>query len=284
MTAYNAEKTIAEAIESVLKQSFPDFEFIIVSDGLTDNIRSIISSYDDKRIRLVGGDQDQIQSINSGIKASTGKFIAFMDADSLMHVDRLKIQHSMMEEFPEITICSSWETVFGKNIPQRITRQKISGWMEFPLAQLLIEDITVNHAYMVRRSFIETHVLLYKNCERAENFKFWVEIAKLNGGFYIDSQPLVYRRIDDTKISGKHRLEKLQSISKIKKEILYFLCNKFQETYPALVSLCNSYYELLDQKLVSEDDILTLFHSLFIKNKDSFNNLENNQTVKKQRL
>jgi glycosyltransferase involved in cell wall biosynthesis len=68
MSAYNAENTIAETIESVLIQSFSDFEFIIVNIGSAENIRSIIYSYDDKRIRVFDTDQDYIQSLNLGIK------------------------------------------------------------------------------------------------------------------------------------------------------------------------------------------------------------------------
>ena len=276
MSAFNAEETIAESIESVLKQSFPNFEFIIVNDGSTDNTKAIIDSFDDKRIRLIDNNHDTIQSLNIGLKVSIGKYIARHDANDIMNVDRLKLQYSIMEEFFDITVCSSWETIFGEKIPKRIIEQKLSGWIELPLIQLLLEDVIINPVYTIRRSFIEEYHLAYENYTYSEDYKFWSEIAKLNGGFFIDSQPLVFRRTDDMNISGKRRLEKLRFESKIKKEVLDFLCCKYRQIYPAITALYNTYYELLDQKLISEDDIFRLFHFLFMKNKDIFQSLENN--------
>jgi len=277
MAAYNAEDTIAESIDSVLKQSFHDFEFIIVDDGSTDNTRSIISAYNDKRIRLIDNCHDYIQSLNIGLKASTGKYIARMDADDIMHIDRLKLQHSTMEDFPEITICSCWETVFGKKMPKRLVEQKLSGLIESPLVQLLLDDISINPVYTIRKSFIDKHKLLYENYIYSEDYKFWVDVAKSDGSFYIDSQPLVYRRISNAKILRNRRIEQIQSISKIKKEILYFLGNHYNENYPALTTLYHSCYELSEQKLIFENEIFTLFYSLFMKNKDTFKRLESEQ-------
>jgi glycosyltransferase involved in cell wall biosynthesis len=277
MSAYNAEDFIKESIESVLNQSFSDFEFIIVNDGSTDNSRSIIGSYNDKRIRLIDNNHDYIQSLNKGLRASKGKYIARMDADDIMHVDRLKLQHSMMEEFPEITVYSSWETVFGEKMPKRIFEQKLSGLIELPLVQLLLGDLRINPIYTIRKSFIVEHHLLYESYAYSEDYKFVSEIAKLSDGFYIDSQPLVYRRICDTKISRRRREEQIQTTLKIKKEILHLLCNKYNAVYPALMDLYGSCYKLLEQKLISENDIFLLFHSLFMKNKDTFKSLEINQ-------
>lgn len=270
MSAFNVENTIAESIESVLNQSFTDFELLIVDSGSTDNTRAAAGSFNDKRIRLIDNAGDYIQSLNAGIKDSTGKYIARMDAGDIMHVDRLKLQFSIMEEFPEITICSSWETVFGEKMASTISMHKLLGFVELPLVQLLLDDVRVNPAYTFRKSFIDEYDLLYENYTYSEDYKLWAEILKLNGCLYIDSQPLAYRRMSDAKISSNRKIKQMRSISKIKKEIMYFLCNKYLETHPALITLHNSYYELLEQNLVSENDIIKLFHTIFTKNKDTF--------------
>ena len=273
MTACNAGQHIAESIESVLKQSFNDFELIVVNTGSIDEIRTIIDSFGDKRIRLLDSSHDRIQSINWGINASTGKYIALHDAGSIMHIDRLKLQYTMMEEFPEIAICSSWETVFGEKLPKRIIEQKVSGLLEMPLVQLLFEDIIIHPAYTIRRSFITEHQLFFENCDRAEDYQFWVETAKRDGGIYIDSCPLVYRRLNDSTVLRNHRLEKIRSISGIKKEILLFLCKKYEATYPELTDLFHSYTKMRNHQLVTEEDIYKQFHSIFIKNRDTFTSL-----------
>ena len=270
MTAYKAEENITEAIESVLNQSFSDFEFIILNDSSNDNTREIICSYDDKRIRLIDNERNQSQSLYLGLKAAKGKYIARFDANDIMHIDRLKIQYAMMEEFPQITICSSREIIFGEKIPKRINEQQKVGLIENPLMTLLLDDTISHSAYMIRRSFISDQNMMAVNDAFVDDYQLWVETAKQNGVFYVESQPLVYKRISDLTISRKERKEKLQAKSKTKKELLYRLCLK-NETYPSLISLCNAYYELSGQKLISENEIVRTFHSLFRKNKDKLN-------------
>ena len=182
-----------------------------------------------------------------------------------------------MEEYPEISICGSLEIVFGKKMPKRIVEPKILGWVDLPLIQLLLDNVPVSPAYTVRNSFINRNNLSYEDCNRAEDFKFWIDTALSNGGFYIESQPLVYRRIMDENLSSVNRLDKLKATSKIKNTVLPALCEKYNETYPALTTLYNACQELSVQNLFSEDEIFRLFHSLFMKNKDSFTSLQKNK-------
>ncbi|MGL5227941.1 MAG: glycosyltransferase family 2 protein [Bacteroidales bacterium] len=87
----------------------------MVDDGSTDDTKDIIRSFTDNRIKLICNEHDFIGSLNLGLKESSGKYIARMDADDIMHPDRLKIQYNIMEEEPEITVSGSWIIVFGEN-------------------------------------------------------------------------------------------------------------------------------------------------------------------------
>lgn len=78
MPTYNAEKHVSEAIESVLKQSFGDFGFIIVDDGSTDETLSIIRSYQDVRIKLIQSSHNFVASLNIGLNAVTSKYTAII--------------------------------------------------------------------------------------------------------------------------------------------------------------------------------------------------------------
>jgi glycosyltransferase involved in cell wall biosynthesis len=106
MPSYNAEKYIAEAIESILKQSFRDFEFIIINDGSKDKTLSIIKNYQkiDNRIKLIehASNEGLIKSLNDGIKKASGKYIARMDADDISLEDRLLIQVNFLEDNSDI--------------------------------------------------------------------------------------------------------------------------------------------------------------------------------------
>jgi len=94
MPVYNAEKYLAESIESILNQTFKDFEFIIIDDGSTDSSLSIIKKYDnDKRIKLIEHANYGIsKSVNEGIGLSRFDLIARMDADDIAHNERLEKQ------------------------------------------------------------------------------------------------------------------------------------------------------------------------------------------------
>ena len=97
MPVFNGEKWIAEAIDSVLNQSYTDFELLILNDGSTDSTEQVILSYKDKRIKYVKRNHDFISALNDGLRMAQGKYIARMDADDVMHPDRLKIQVSLNE-------------------------------------------------------------------------------------------------------------------------------------------------------------------------------------------
>src|SRR5580693_8490765 len=105
MPAYNAGKYIAEAIQSVLEQTFRGFELIIVNDGSTDNTRNIILGFSDSRIRLI--DQENLgiaAALNTGLAAAQGKYIARFDADDSCMPMRLQKQLNFLLTFPEYSL------------------------------------------------------------------------------------------------------------------------------------------------------------------------------------
>ena len=108
MPAYNVEKYIAEAIESILNQTFKDFEFIIIDDGSTDRTWEIIQEYSKKDSRIIAFKNKRnlkiCKTLNKGIEIARGKYIARMDADDWSYPDRLEKQYKFMEENPEIVI------------------------------------------------------------------------------------------------------------------------------------------------------------------------------------
>jgi glycosyltransferase involved in cell wall biosynthesis len=108
MPAYNVEKYIGEAITSVLKQSFTDFELLIINDGSTDNTVKIIESFRDPRIRLINQENKGIApTLNIGLIFSNAPYIARFDADDVCYPDRLKIQYDFITAHPEYSIIGS---------------------------------------------------------------------------------------------------------------------------------------------------------------------------------
>ena len=116
MPAYNAEKYIGEAIDSILNQTFTDFEFIIIDDGSSDRTADIVKSYSDPRIRLLANERNSgiVASLNRGIQKATGKYIARMDADDYSRLDRIKKQVDFLDNHPEvIALGTSFSTFYS---------------------------------------------------------------------------------------------------------------------------------------------------------------------------
>ena len=106
MPLYNGERYLAEAIESILSQTFADFEFIIVDDGSTDGSAGIIRDYAarDSRVKVkqLARNSGEAAARNAGIALARGQFVAGMDSDDISLPDRLRAQASFLENNPEV--------------------------------------------------------------------------------------------------------------------------------------------------------------------------------------
>jgi GT2 family glycosyltransferase len=116
MTVLNGEQYLPDAIESILQQTFHDFELIIVNDGSTDSSQAIIQSYDDPRIRVIHNPCNRgiYTSANIGLRHAQGQYVARLDADDVSVPDRLKTQIDFMEKNPDIGAVASWMTWIDK--------------------------------------------------------------------------------------------------------------------------------------------------------------------------
>lgn len=265
--AYNAEKYIREAIDSIICQSFSDFECIIIDDGSTDDTPNIIRSYDDKRIVFLENGHDFISSLNLGLKIAKGKYIARMDADDRMHPDRLKIQYTIMEAEPSIIICSTWMRYFGESVTKGSIASSLSGLIEYPLLSLLQSNFVFHPTVMVRKQFLRENNILYEAYPYAEDFKLWVEIAKKGGVFYIDNQPLLYYRISEAQVTKQKREEQKNTAKKIQLEIIDYFVAQNKSIYPLLSSTQFELLRLFHEELIEYQYLMMFFYDLFKENK-----------------
>ena len=131
MPMYNASKYLRECIDSVLAQTFKDFEFLIVDDGSDDDSVEIVKSYHDDRIRLIQNTHDYIGSLNILLDEACGKYIARMDADDVMVLSRLERQFQYLETNPDIDILGGAMLCIGN------TREQIIYYRDSHLIPLL---------------------------------------------------------------------------------------------------------------------------------------------------
>lgn len=185
MATYNRADLLPRAIESVLNQTFEDFEFIIVVDGSTDDSVDVIQSYaqKDERIRMLENDKNRglIYSLNRGLDAARGKYIARMDDDDISLPDRFHQQVGFMEKNPRVTVISSWVSAPGSMIPYTFQREVDPD--KIKILPYLSNGVAISHpASFIRRDFIEKHHIRYrKEYEYIEDRAFWRDIIDAGG-------------------------------------------------------------------------------------------------------
>jgi glycosyltransferase involved in cell wall biosynthesis len=116
MPVYNAAEFLAESIESILNQTFTNFELIILNDKSTDNSLDVISKYQrsDSRIIIINKDINvgPANLRNEGLSIAKGEFVALMDADDIAMPQRFEKQINVLKSNPEIGLCGTWFTFF----------------------------------------------------------------------------------------------------------------------------------------------------------------------------
>ena len=179
MPAYNAEKYLREAIDSILAQTYRDFEFIIINDGSTDRTKEIIQSYTDSRIVYLENEHNSgiCVTLNKGLDAARGIYIARMDSDDISATQRLEIQVRYMNDNPDIGASGTDIEVFGEGIDPYVFTQLHSA--EECSAGLLFNTCFAHPSVIIRKNVLEKHNLRYKDEFRGlEDYELWWQISK----------------------------------------------------------------------------------------------------------
>lgn len=179
MPTYNRKEYLREAIESILNQTFKDFELIIVDDGSTDGSLELIKNFQkkDSRIILIQNDNPGgiSRATNEGIKKSRGKYIAKMDSDDVSLPNRFKKQVNFLEKHPDIGACGSWVKTIGEN--EGNTWQLPTDHDSIKCTMLFCGAIA-NPTNMIRRSvFFDLGYWYDETCFAAEDYEFWTRIV-----------------------------------------------------------------------------------------------------------
>jgi glycosyltransferase involved in cell wall biosynthesis len=172
MPVYNGEKHLREAIESILNQTFRDFELLIINDGSNDNSEKIILSYSDQRIRLINQENNGLSnSLNKGINLSNGEFVARMDQDDISLNNRLEEQIKFMDANPDVGICGAYAIIInekGDGVGRAVYPLK----HEDIRAQLLFSSSIVHPSAIFRKSIFINNNLEYLS-GKSEDYDLW---------------------------------------------------------------------------------------------------------------
>jgi glycosyltransferase involved in cell wall biosynthesis len=153
MAAYNAEKYLKEAVDSILNQTFEDFEFIIVNAGSTDGTQTILDSYQDLRMVIINDHYiGRSEARNKAIKLSKGGYIAIMDADDIALPERLEREVKFMDRHKEIAIVGGYYFFINEN-------GKMVG-----IDKVLTESDEIKERLPIANTFGHSTVMVRKSC------------------------------------------------------------------------------------------------------------------------
>ncbi|WP_278527475.1 glycosyltransferase family 2 protein [Bacteroides acidifaciens] len=224
MPVHNTDAYLNEAIESVLKQDYEDFDFLIIDDGSTDKSKEIIMSYSDPRIKFISAPHDYIATLNMGLEVASGEYIAHFDSDDIMPSNRLSIQLDFIRSHPDIDVCGGYIEMFG-NINEIIT------W--YPLTHREITNFflwgspVVHGTSCIKKEFIVRNNLRYSDDYiYCEDYKLWVDIAKAGGKFANIPETLLQYRCHRAQVSTQHHSEQKNGSLIVRQEAIeWFVSN-----------------------------------------------------------
>ncbi|MCC8146527.1 MAG: glycosyltransferase [Bacteroidales bacterium] len=278
MPVYNAEIYLKESMESILSQTFENFELIIVDDGSTDKSVDTIKAYNDLRIRLIRRKHDYIYSLNAGMSAAKGKYIARMDADDRMRPERLLVQYNFMEENPDIDICGSWMQTFGENQEQqRIV--KYPPTHDAVLRQILFGNVMGHPSVMMRQKLLshfekegEIYNVYDKEYIYAEDYNCWIYLIKKGCIFSNIPACLMDYRISENQVTQKKYSAMRECTNRIQREYLEFLIDFIMNENPVYYNLIENSINLFNDQNLSSLELRQIIYVLFsriIKDKDT---------------
>ena len=272
MPVYNAERYIGEAIDSILRQTFTDFEFLIINDGSEDCSEEIILSYHDPRIRYVKNEKNEklITTLNKGISIAKAKYIARMDADDISNPNRLYTQFEFMEQHPEVALSGSWFEMVGHN-------SGIAKYAETH-SEIMIKMLHQCHfchpSVIMRKEAIDSFETKFDPLFiHAEDYDFFARIGEKFEVANIQ-EVLVKYRIHEQSISAQNKEMQHQNSLIIKKRLFQNigaeLNNLEIEFYRKMAQheySCNEIY-LTESKLFLEKLVRSVRHSNFVWKKE----------------
>lgn len=284
MPVYNAEQYLKSSIESILKQTFRDFEFLIFNDASTDNSFKIIASYNDTRIVPFNSDKNKgyVEHLNHGIRIARGQYIARMDADDICAPDRLLKQVEFLNHNPEVGICGTSCFLIrstgneGYSVIRELRKEREH---EKLVLNLYKENPFIHSSVVLRKNLLVENGLSYDNeYYTAEDYRLWYQVSKL-AKLYNLEEPLVYYRLHEMNISKTKK--QLQSINanKVRVTILSdrYKMGLTQEEETAIVNFLSqikikpSYYRIVDnffRNAISKAETMEVkegFYSFFRK-------------------
>ncbi len=246
--AYNAEKTILETIKSLQKQTFSNFELIVVNDGSTDKTLELLSKIEEPRLRVFSYENGGLPvARNRGIAHAVGEYITFIDADDLWTPDKLELQLAALQQSPESGVAYSW-TAFIDEKGKFLYAGKPPYFEGNVYPQLLVVNFVASGSnILVRRKFIEFVGSFDPSLKSAEDWDYNIRLAAQCPFVVVSKYQILYRKSSQTMSSKVDVMEKAilmvteRAFQNAPKELHYLKNRSLANTYQFFTKLYLDY-------------------------------------------
>ena len=195
--SYNCGHYVVKAVESVLKQSCPPQEIILVDDGSTDHTREVLEPYRKAIVYLYQKNAGEPAARNTGIRHASGEFIAFLDADDMWLPEKLELQMEYFARHPEVALVYSDMAIFDET---GILHESVKDWLKvsmpsgFVFPQLFAETLFGSGTVVFRKSSIEKVGYFDETFFVGSDYEMWLRMARYFKFGYVDKPLLMYRQ------------------------------------------------------------------------------------------
>jgi glycosyltransferase involved in cell wall biosynthesis len=247
MSVYNGERYLKKAVDSILNQTFRDFEFLIINDGSTDSAVEILKSFRDPRIKIINNKKNigLTKSLNKGLRLARGEYIARQDADDISLPQRLEKQVEFLDKNTKTALVGSWTEVIDEygeamEIWQSLSQSHLLRW------RLLFKNQFTHCAIMLRKNAVMQLGGYSEELSSAQDYDLW---SKISFSWELANIPevLVKWRKWQKNISTTHRAKQLEIAKKISRRNLEYIMSETLDDFSFKCYM--QFYSLSNEKV-----------------------------------
>lgn len=215
MTSYNCDRFVGQAIESVLAQTCPDWELLVVDDGSSDNSWDVITRYQDPRIRTARfpDNRGACVAYNTAYSLATGEMVASLDCDDVFHPDKLRRQVALLDEEPDVDICGTFIDEIdqsGAAIAQELG--SFAPWFNVAcdlndVSSWICQNRLCHSSVVVRKALHDRVGLFDESLIYTPDWTFWIRAFMAGARFSVIPEPLTGYRNRGNNLTNQNRAE-----------------------------------------------------------------------------
>lgn len=221
MAAYNSEKFIGDAIESVLAQTYQKFELLIIEDASKDGTLTKIRSYQDDRIRVLLNEHNSgtLYCMQRGVAEARGKYIAVLDSDDIAEPDRIRMQVKVLDAKPEVLLCATKIRNLVNGRLEKVEYIPINNARQLKFS-MLFGNMIAHSSIMFRKEELQKKKVQYETYSYCHDYHFTMSVGQVGPIYMINKELVQYRVHRDQKTNVLSKNSILREVNSAREEFL----------------------------------------------------------------